>query len=245
MCLSLSCPVYHLWIDGFIKPGSPSFCCYVLLLPLNDKILSLAASQLVMSSSSPLSWQIAKFHLFCLLLCPVCHLWIVNILSLVISNRLYPVSYLWIDDYLISTFLCHHVQFITSEWQIFKLGGFSISYAQFITSEPRDNKVSFFSSLSPLNSKTLNSGVSQSIVSRPSPLNRWCPNFISQSLVDFPLLSCPVHHLWITNTLSLIILNWLCPVPYLWTDEYPILLSLCRYVQFIIFKWQNFRSDNS
>ena len=130
------------------------------LSPLNDKISSMVASQSVVSSLSPLTRQTAKSP-FCLLLCLVHHLWIVNTPSLVISNRLYPVCHLWTDEYPILSFFIimsssspmndktscpvipnHHVLIITSEWQNFELGNFSIGYVQLITSELTDSQVS-------------------------------------------------------------------------------------------------------
>ena len=35
----------------------------------------------------------------------------------------------------------HYIQFVTSEWQNFKLGGISISHVQFITSESTDSHI--------------------------------------------------------------------------------------------------------
>ena len=87
------CPICHLWTDEY--PISSFFIIMSSLSPLNDKISSLVASQSVMSSLSPLSRQITKSP-FCLLLCPVRHLWIVNTPSLVILNRLRPCD-LWTD----------------------------------------------------------------------------------------------------------------------------------------------------
>jgi len=71
---------------------------------------------------------------------------------------------------------CRHVQFITSEREIFELGGFSIGYVQLITSGLIDNQFSSFflpsyPVFSPLNGKTLNAGVPHSIMSSPSPLS--------------------------------------------------------------------------
>ena len=103
MCLSLLCLVYHLWIDGSLKSDSPFFVIMTSSSPLNDKILSLVASQSVMYSLSPLNRHIAKSP-FCLLLCLVRHLWTVNTPSLVISNRLCPVCHIWTDEYPISSF---------------------------------------------------------------------------------------------------------------------------------------------
>ena len=38
----------------------------------------------------------------------------------------------------------------------------------------------------------------------------------------FRLILSPVHRLWIVNTPSLVIFNWLCLILHLWTNEYPI-----------------------
>jgi len=64
--------------------------------------------------------------------------------------------------------VCHHVQFVTSEWQNFELGGFSIGYV-LVTSEPTDSQVSPFSPVGTIS-----------------------------------LSSCPVRHLWMTKISSLV-----------------------------------------
>ena len=113
---------------------------------------------------------------------------------------------------------CHHVQIITSEWQNFKLGGFSIGYVH-VTSELTDSRVSPFCLLL-------------------CPVRHlWTVNTLSLIISN---QLCPVRHLWtdeypishffvIMSSSSplndkascLVIPNQLCPARHLWTDGYP------------------------
>jgi len=151
-----------------------------------------------------------------------------NLMCLSLSRLVY---HLWIDGSLKmsspSFYRC--VQFATSERQISRLGGFLISYVQSITSEPTDSQVSSFILPScPVYHLWMLKLWIRKCLNWPCPIHHlWtdqCPDFIFQSLVDFPLLSEPAHHLWTTNTPNLVILNRSCPVHHIWTDEYPISL---------------------
>jgi len=72
--------------------------------------------------------------------------------------------------------------------------------------------------------KVLNLGISQLIMSSPSPLNHRCADFIFSP--SWTSLCCHVQSITSEqqNTLSLVILSQSCLVHHLWTNEYPISL---------------------
>ena len=93
--------VCHLWTDEY--PISPFFVVMSYSSPLNDNSehggFSIGHVQFI--TSEPTDSQVSPF---CLLLCPVRHLWTVNTPNLVISSQLCPIHHLWTDEYPISPF---------------------------------------------------------------------------------------------------------------------------------------------
>jgi len=78
------------------------------------------------------------------------------------------------------TFLCRHVQFITSEQQDYKLGGFSIGYVH-VTSEPTDSQALSFNMVGT---------ILFTVTSSSPPLNGRALSLMFLSRL------CPVYHLW-------------------------------------------------
>ena len=110
------------------------------------------------------------------------------------------------------TFLCRHVQFITSEQQDYKLGGFSIGYVH-VTSEPTDSQALSFNMVGT---------ILFTVTSSSPPLNGRALSLVTPSRL------CPVYHIWTDRCLDLfpfMVLKLSCPVYHLWIDEFITLFS--------------------
>ena len=173
MYLSLSCPVYHLWIDGSLKLDSPSFCHHVHFITSEWQNFELGGFSIghVQSITSELTdSQVSSFSLMWTSLlssCPVRHLW---------------TTKFWV-------------------WQ------FLTSYVQFVTSELMDSRSHSYSPQ--WTSCQVNTMTSEQQIVNLAFLSWSFPNYLwtDGCLALFPFmvlkLSCPVYDLWIDESITL------------------------------------------